>query len=81
MAVTSQVDPIQLKRAEQARRLDRAQLLAMVELDPNDPVVDQGRLAESGVAVWSIVNYVEQIIGSEIGGTLDAPTIARIADD
>jgi uncharacterized protein (DUF433 family) len=81
MTVAHTISRGEVDAAERARFERSDALAALVELDPEQPVADQARLVDSGVAVWAIVNHVGNLAGEEIAGNVDAMTIARTAYD
>jgi hypothetical protein len=81
MVAVGLVSRIEIESVERAKRADPADLAKMVEFDPEQPVVDQARLMESGIAVWAIVNHTETFVEGEIGGDVDAAAIVQTARD
>jgi hypothetical protein len=81
MATTEIMNRADEDAVEVAQRKDPATLASLVELDPDQPVADQARLVDSGVAVWAIVNHLGNVAGREIGDKVDAGAIAQTARD
>jgi hypothetical protein len=81
VASTSTIDRTRIEEVERARQLDKAALLAMVEPDANEPVVDQGQLVESRRSVWAIIGHIESLLGDVIRDDVEPEAIVQAADD
>ncbi|SRR5215204_5502081 len=81
MTAIDTLSGIDVEAAKQARMERPEALASLVELDPDQPVVDQARLVDSGVAVWAIVNHIGNVIDGEIEDDVEATTVAQTAHD
>jgi uncharacterized protein (DUF433 family) len=81
MTAVGAVDREKIEAVEQAKRLDEATLLGMVEPDPVRPGVERGKLVGYGIPVWGIIAHLQALTGADVEGDVDPVGIAEAAID